>query len=163
MAAGKSTVGKMLARKIETNFYDLDRLIEARYGTIPSIFARGESEFRQCEFQAISDLVATERAGVIALGGGALAHPATATLLEAHAYTIFLDVPLATIEKRLGRSRAVRPLAGANPEALSIAQLYAQRLPQYQKADLTIDAKAQSKDEIVDAIAAWIETKSIRL
>ena len=163
MAAGKSTIGKSLARTLETAFYDLDHIIESRHGSIASIFERGEPEFRGREFEAISHLFETENRGVIALGGGAVTHSPTAELLGRNAYTIFLNVPLERIQTRLRKSHTVRPLAGDDPDPRSIAALYAQRLPQYRKADLTVDTRGRSNREIVGAITAWMKAQSITL
>lgn len=163
MAAGKSTIGKRLARKLQTDFFDLDVLIVARHGPIAAIFENGEPEFRQREVEALTDLFDRAKTGVIALGGGAVTYAPTTGLLRRHAYEIFLDVPLHTIAGRLKKSRTVRPLAAGAMAPTSLEDLFAQRLPRYRQADFTVEAGGRTANETVDAIIGWMKAQSISL
>ena len=138
MAAGKSTVGRHLAREIGVEFVDTDALIVARHGPITALFAKlGESGFRTLEFEAVREALALPP-GVVALGGGAVTHAPTRALLAARALRVFLDVPPETLIARLARSRTVRPVVGGAPTLERIRELLAEREPLYRESELTV-------------------------
>ncbi len=75
MAAGKSTIGKKLARRLGVAFYDIDDLVVQEHGPVSDIFyAQGEKQFRLYEYAAIEHVIETETPGVISLGGGAVTY-----------------------------------------------------------------------------------------
>src|SRR5579864_6530917 len=88
MGAGKTTVGRELARLLNWSFYDLDALIEGRTGrTVPALFAeQGESAFRKLEAQTLRELFETleDEPAVVALGGGAFAQEAIRQTIRDH-------------------------------------------------------------------------------
>ncbi|HET7815937.1 MAG TPA: shikimate kinase [Candidatus Baltobacteraceae bacterium] len=164
MAAGKSTIGKKLARKLATNFYDVDDLIVKDHGPVADIFyAQGETAFREYEFQAISDIVDSQEPGIISLGGGAVTYDKSLALLKKRAYRVFIKVTPEQILGRLRRSKRVRPLVGPSPSLSKIKDLYAQRMPRYAHADLVVEADALTTAQIVDRIVAWMHHKNIQL
>jgi shikimate kinase len=138
MASGKSTVGRELARRLQWDFIDLDTKIEARERqTVPEIFReRGESGFRLAETSALRDLLteSMKRDSVVALGGGAFAQERNRQLLQAWP-TIFLEAPPDDLWQRSLTDGIERPLR-ADPE--QFARLYAERLPFYRQATVTI-------------------------
>ncbi len=137
MASGKSCVGQVLARRLDWNFVDLDARIEARERqTIPQIFRdRGESGFRLAETSALRDLTASlERETVVALGGGAFVPDPNRALLRPWP-SVFLDAPTLELWQRTQTDGAERPLRG-DPE--QFAKLYAERLPFYRQATVTV-------------------------
>ncbi len=148
MGAGKTTVGRLLARDLGWSFLDMDRRIEERCGLkIREIFAdRGEEFFREQERQVAEDARRLDR-GVIAAGGGAFAEDATREALREGAVSVWLWAPLQVL---LGRVRfdGSRPLA-ANRE--TIARLFAEREPSYRLADCHVDATA-GPDEVARRI-----------
>src|SRR5262245_23576931 len=104
MGAGKTTVGRALAKRLGWTFYDLDDVIEQReQQTIPEIFANsGETAFRQAESAALRDLLQANPGDLIlALGGGAFVQRQNRALLEqAGAVTILLEAPLEELRRR---------------------------------------------------------------
>jgi shikimate kinase len=137
MAAGKTSVGQELARRLNWDFVDLDLLIESReHQTIPEIFrTRGEPAFRLAETTALRDLTASiKRATVVALGGGTFAHPANFELLQSWP-SVFLDAPVEELWQRSMENPARRPLRNAHDEFIRLHQL---RLPVYRKATVTV-------------------------
>jgi shikimate kinase len=164
MAAGKSTIGKKLARKLGCAFYDVDSVVVEHHGQISDIFsAQGETAFRRYEHDALEHLVNESPPGVIALGGGAVTYDPTLELLKKRTYRVFIKVPLEQIVGRLRRSPRIRPLLGPTPALHRVKELYAQRAPKYAHADLTVEADVLKTPQIVEHIVEWMHKKKIRL
>lgn len=160
MAAGKTTVGRHLARELGFPFIDTDELIVAREGPIQALFARvGEAGFRAAEFEAVRAVLDGPLA-VIALGGGAVTHAPTQALLAARALRVYLDVPVETLVARLRRSRTVRPLVGREPTAERVRELLDLREPLYREADLVVRSRHTSKLAYARAIAHAIDDRA---
>jgi shikimate kinase len=163
MAAGKSTIGKKLARKLDLKFYDIDEIIVGKHGPVSDIFyAQGEQQFRRYEYEAIAAVLEQEP-GVVALGGGAVTYDESLKLLKKRTYRIFVKVPPEQILGRLRRSKVVRPLIGPMPSLSKIKELYAARMPRYSHADYVVEAEDMSTAQVVDAIAQWLHKKNIKL
>jgi shikimate kinase len=164
MAAGKSTIGKKLARKLKVAFFDVDDLVVERQGAISDIFyAQGEAAFRRYEHDAIEHVIEDEEPGVIALGGGAVTNDDNLKLLKKRTYRVFIKVPPEQIVGRLRRSPRIRPLLGPTPSLQKIKELYAARLPKYAHADLVVEADDMTTAQIVDHIVTWVHKKNIEL
>lgn len=151
---GKTTIGKRLARTLGRPFIDTDALIVERAGvSIARIFAeRGESTFRVLESAAIADAAA--RPGtVVSLGGGAVLAAHNRALIAQSGRSIHLRATVATIESRLKRQRATRPLLAAGTP---IATLVEQRLPLYETADHCIDVDRRRLEDIIAEICALL-------
>ena len=155
MGAGKTTIGRRLARRLGYRFEDLDRRIEKREGrTIASLFAeRGEAAFRALELEE-ARAVAALSGVVVATGGGAFAQEATRALLQQGAFTVWLQCSLASALHRV-RPDGSRPLAG-NREIMRT--LLAEREPSYRMADVTVDTSRQTPRQVVDRIVELIES-----
>ncbi|NDE49489.1 MAG: shikimate kinase [Actinobacteria bacterium] len=125
--AGKTSVGKALAKKLSYNFLDSDKVIEERSGkSISEIFiADGEPAFRDLEREAVIDLLENQR-GVIALGGGSVMDPAVSKKLKTMANVVFLDVSISNAAPRVGFNRD-RPLLLGNPRQQWIALMEKRR------------------------------------
>ena len=161
MAAGKSTVGKRLARKLNVPFVDVDDVIAREHGPIADIFdSQGERAFREFEHDAIARAVAQEPS-VLALGGGAATYPPSLKLLRKHTYRIFIKVPVEVIAARLNRSRRERPLLGPHPTLHHIKELYERRIEGYANCDLTVTADHLRAPQIVDHIVEWMHRKKL--
>lgn len=163
MAAGKSTIGKKLARKLGVKFYDVDELVTAEHGPISDIFyAQGEKQFRRYEYEAICKVLDSEP-GIVALGGGAVTYDDSLAILKKRAYRVFVKVPPEQILGRLRRSKNVRPLIGPTPSLSKIKELYSARMPRYSHSDHVVEAEDMSTAQIVDHIAQWLHKKNIKL
>jgi shikimate kinase len=140
MGAGKSTVGRRLASRLRTPFFDADIEIEAAAGcTINEIFVRfGESEFRDGERRVILRLLALEP-HVLATGGGAVLDVATRARISETAVSVWLRAPLELLLARVER-RDTRPLLHGGNTREKLMRLLAEREPLYAQADIVVDA-----------------------
>lgn len=164
MAAGKSTIGKKLARKLRCAFYDVDDVVVSQHGPISDIFyAQGEAAFRGYERSALEHILDNEPPGIVAVGGGAVTFDDTLKLLKKRTYRIFIKVPPEHIVERLRRSPRVRPLLGPAPALSKIRELYGQRMPRYAHADLVVEADTLGPAQIVEFIVEWMQKKKIEL
>jgi shikimate kinase len=151
--AGKSSVGRVVAGRLERPFVDLDVEIEARGGkSVAELFAEGGEEgFRRLEHAATAALVGTAPA-VIAPGGGWMTRGDTVALLRPHALLVYLRVSPEVALRRLGPGVARRPLlAGANAAA-ALRSLEAVRDPLYSTADLVIDTETLDLQDVVESL-----------
>ena len=151
MGAGKTSVGRRVANRLDRAFTDADRVIEERAGMpIPEIFSkRGELWFRRTEERVIRDLLAGE-AGVLALGGGAVESPRTRDLLRRTADVVWLRASPEVAWARVKDSD--RPLA---TDEARFARRLAAREPNYREAaHLEVDADGPV-DEVAARVAAW--------
>ena len=162
MAAGKSTIGKRLARKLGVAFFDSDELVVREHGAISDIFYNeGEAAFRRYEHAAISHAIEEGEPGVLSLGGGATTYEPTQTLLKKRTYRIFIKVTPELAFERLRHSRAVRPLIGPTPTLARIKELYVKRMPLYAHADHVVEADQFSSAKVVENILEWMHKKKI--
>jgi shikimate kinase len=142
----------MAAKRLGWRFVDADEVIEAEAGVqIAELFARhGEAAFREREHSTIARLAAGEEL-VLALGGGAIEHPITRTLLLTSPGTLLvhLEVELATTLARCGGTEHIRPILA---DQANLANRYERRLPLYRTAHVSIVVNALTPDEVVDAI-----------
>ncbi|MEJ2604370.1 MAG: shikimate kinase [Gammaproteobacteria bacterium] len=153
MGAGKSAVGRALARSIRLEFADSDDEIERRTGVdIPFIFEKeGEAGFRKREAAVIDEL--TARGGlVLATGGGVVGDVANRHALAARGTVIYLH---ASVHQQLERTRHGRDrpmLATGDPEAV-LSRLFEERDPLYREiADLTVETDGRRVHQVVEEI-----------
>ena len=153
MAAGKSRIGRLLAKRLRLPFVDTDSRIEEHYRrSVGEIFGQlGEAEFRRAEREVILRLL-SEEAQVISVGGGAFIDDETRRTLNRQAVTVWLDVPFGLVLARLSRSES-RPLA-ANKSEQEIRALWDQRRANYAQAHLRIATGKRDPERVVDAIIA---------
>jgi shikimate kinase len=150
MGAGKSTIGRRLAARLNIPFVDADTEIElAHRMSIPDIFETyGEPYFRDGEARVIARLLESGPA-VMATGGGAFMREETRRRISDKAVSIWLKADIDIIMRRV-RRRADRPLLQtADPEA-TVTRLIGEREPVYQFANLTIASREVPHDKIVD-------------
>ncbi len=153
MGAGKTTIGRILARKLGRRFIDSDHEIEARTGaSIPWIFEiEGEPSFRRREAEVIRDLSA-QQGIVLATGGGAILDPASRAYLKARGTVIYLRANVNSIMTRTSHDKS-RPLLQTADPRRRIEELAAQREPLYQEvADLVIDTGRPNVQSMVHTI-----------
>ena len=150
MGAGKSTIGRRLAARLNLPFVDADTEIEAAAGmTIPEIFElHGEPHFRDGEARVIARLLDGGPA-VLATGGGSFMREDTRRRVAEKAVSIWLKADPDIILRRV-RRRADRPLLQTADPAATVSRLLSEREPVYQHADVTIASRDVPHDKIVD-------------
>jgi len=161
MGAGKTTVGRRLAARLNRLFLDSDEEIEkAAQMTIPEIFEqRGEPEFRAGETRVISRVL-KEQNVVLATGGGAFVNEETRALVKGEAISVWLKAEVDILFERVSR-RSNRPLLKtANPRA-TLEKLIEDRYPIYAGADVTVLSRDVPQDvvaaDVVDAVLAYLK------
>jgi shikimate kinase len=159
MGAGKSSIGRRLAEKLDVPFVDADHEIEvAADKTIPEIFKdHGEAYFREGERRVISRLI-ENGAQVLSTGGGAFINEETRQGIQAHGISVWLKADLSLLMKRVMK-RADRPLLQTgDPEAV-MQKLMDQRYPIYATADVTVESRdvqhTQMVNEVIKVLAKW--------
>jgi shikimate kinase len=170
MGAGKTSVGRALARRLNWDFEDLDERIERlERRTVPEIFRdSGESVFRRAEHAAVRDVLAELEGGavkVVALGGGAFVQENNAALLRAAGVpTVFLDAPVEELWQRCSKQAAEagveRPLLRSINQ---FRELYEVRRKHYLQASHKIQTEQRAFDEIAAEIADTLGLKSIEI
>ncbi|ATQ73877.1 3-dehydroquinate synthase [Massilia violaceinigra] len=153
MGAGKTTIGRILARKLGKRFVDSDHEIEARTGaTIPWIFEiEGEASFRRREAEVIRDLTAQDGL-VLATGGGAVLDPASRAFLKQRGRVVYLRASVNSIMLRTTHDKS-RPLLQTADPRKKLEELTAQREPLYREiADLVIDTGRPNVQSMVQTI-----------
>lgn len=151
MAAGKSSIGKRVARQLKRPFADTDKIISRDHGPIADIFRdRGEPYFRELERAAVRD--ALSAGGVVALGGGAVLNADTRGDFARHD-VVLLTVSPQVVAERIRDSR--RPLLGGEDALARWERILAERMPLYQEvADATFDTSGPIQ-RVIDSIAQW--------
>jgi shikimate kinase len=163
MGAGKTTIGRELAKRRRARFVDLDNLIEQREGrTIAEIFASaGEEAFRHMESAALATLLqegAQSSDLIVALGGGAFVDPVNREAIRrAAGTTVLLQASLSELQRRCQNddSRRVRPLARDHER---FAELFAGRQPSYELAQFHVATEDRSIEQVVNAIEEILST-----
>jgi len=157
MGAGKSTVGRRLAKRLELDFVDSDDAIEEACG-LPAgeVFARyGEQDFRDGERRIIGRLLDGPMR-VIATGGGAFADEGTRALLKTKAVTIWLDAPLQVLFERTS-GRDTRPLLNNDDPRGTLKRLMEARRPFYEQADIRVRSGNVPHRDVVEWIITAME------
>ncbi|ACO75936.1 shikimate kinase AroK [Laribacter hongkongensis] len=161
MGAGKTTVGRQLARLTGKTFYDSDHEIEARTGVrIPLIFEiEGEERFRERERTVIAELTRRDDI-VLATGGGAVLDPANRAALRAHGTVIYLRASIDDLLARTALDKNRPLLQTANPRE-KLESLFAVRDPLYREvADIVIDTSRQHVGTLVNRLLARLQENS---
>lgn len=157
MAAGKTTVSRALAAKLNCEFVDLDELITAQQkrSINEMIKTDGEDRFRQLETKTLAEVLPASDDFVIALGGGTWAREENRRLLnEQNARVIWLDAPFELCWKRIPSGDNGRPLAPSREVA---ERLYRARRPVYELAELRLAvSEGQSAEACASEIAALL-------
>jgi len=153
MGAGKTTVGRALARKTGKTFYDSDHEIEARTGVrVATIFdIEGELRFRDRESSVIADLVRMDNI-VLATGGGAVLRPENRAELSRHGVVIYLRASIDDLLARTMHDKNRPLLQIADPRA-KLQSLLEQRAPLYREvADIVVDTSQQNVNLLVSRL-----------
>lgn len=157
MGAGKTTAGRIIARRLKRTFHDSDQEVERRCGVrVPLIFEiEGEAGFRAREAAVIAELTALEEV-VLATGGGAVLAEASRRQLAGRGTVIYLHGRPAALYERVRQDKNRPLLATADPRA-RLEQLYAERDPLYREiADIVVDTGRQSVQSLARQLLAQL-------
>jgi len=164
--AGKSTLGKMLAKKIDWNFVELNKVIEAQNGlSVAEIIALyGQEGFRRMEQAALRQLLARKELMVLATGGGIVSEPLTFDLILSSFYTIWLK---AEPEEHMARVRGqgdLRPMADDRSAMAELRTILRSREPLYARASAVVDTAGLSVDSaaarLIEAVAPVLQDEA---
>ncbi|MDE3086619.1 MAG: shikimate kinase [Acidobacteriota bacterium] len=167
MGSGKSTVGRLVARRLGWGFVDLDEELSRETGrSVPALFAEGgEAGFRHMEARCLAAVLADEARGpaVVAAGGGVVGDPANRSLLRRAATVVWLRAEVATLEARVGDGAGRPLLAGADDapgRRRALEALAAGRAPLYgEVADVTVDVDGLSAGEVAARVEAAVRRR----
>lgn len=157
MGAGKTTIGRTLAKRFGKAFHDTDQVIEARTGVrVAVIFdLEGEAGFRKREAEVLAELSALENV-VLATGGGAILDPRNRERLRSRGCVVYLHAPPKELWQRTRHDKH-RPLLRTGDPRARIEELYAFRDPLYREvADLVLDTGRQSVNALVTQLLGLI-------
>ncbi len=156
MGAGKTSIGRRVARSLGLAFTDTDKVVVRDHGPIPALFeTHGESHFRALERAAVVDALAG--GGVVALGGGAVLDADTRADLADHR-VVLLTVAPHIVASRIGGSD--RPLLAGEDPLARWSRIYAERRPVYESvADVAFDTSSGPLAGVVAQIVDWIQTQ----
>ena len=165
MGAGKTSIGKRLAARLEVGFCDADQAIEQAAGmTVAEIFAKyGEPEFRRLERSVIARLLG-ETPHILATGGGAYMDDTTRDAMRTSAFTIWLKAPidilLGRVRKRQEQDRS-RPLLNTDDMRGTLERLLEVRGPVYAQADMTLESADEPHGVLLDKIVAALKANGL--
>lgn len=160
--AGKTTIGRRLARRLRVQFVELDRRVEEAAGlTLAEIFAlHGEQYYRRLEREALEQLLDEGRPLALATGGGLVASPETYALLKRRALTVWLRARPEDHWNRVVKQGDRRPMAD-HPQAMAeLRRLLRARAPLYAQAAHTVDTSDASLDRITREVARLMQRAS---
>ncbi len=164
--AGKSTLGKMLAKKIGWSFVELNKEIEAQNGlSVAEIIALyGQEGFRRMEQAALGQLLARKELMVLATGGGIVSEPLTFDLILSSFYTIWLKAEPDEHMARVRRQGDLRPMADDRSAMAELRTILLSREPLYARASAVVDTAGLSIDaaaaRLIDAVAPVLHSEA---
>jgi XRE family transcriptional regulator, aerobic/anaerobic benzoate catabolism transcriptional regulator len=164
--AGKSTLGKMLAKKIGWSFVELNKEIEAQNGlSVAEIIALyGQEGFHRMEQAALGQLLARKELMVLATGGGIVSEPVTFELILSSFYTVWLKAEPEEHMARVRRQGDLRPMADDRSAMAELRTILLSREPLYARASAVVDTARLSVDNaaarLIDAVAPVLQNEA---
>lgn len=154
--AGKSTLGRALAQRLDIAFVQLNKVIEDEAGMrLPEIFDLfGQSTFRRLERQALDRVVEENRTAVIETGGGLVSEPETFERLLSTCHTVWLQADPDAHMQRVMAQGDHRPMAGNREAMADLERILAERTALYSKADAVVDTSGRSEADCLDELTA---------
>ena len=155
MGAGKTTIGRALARRLGWQVTDIDEMVERRERmTVADIFARkGEAYFRAAEKAVLMEQLPTRHV-VVATGGGTFVDPQNRAVINQDGASVWLDVPMERLIALIP-SDGRRPLAA---DRVEFERLYVLRRAAYEQARLRLDASRSTVPGLVEELMHWLES-----
>lgn len=159
MAAGKTSLGRRVAKDLGVQFVDSDAVFQSRHGVITEFFElQGEAEFRRIEAEIIAEQLAQPGLRILALGGGAVLTDSTRVLLKAHPVVLLMTTQAAVL-RTANISR--RPLLRDDPEAWD--RILEVRRPLYEEvADVTFRTDRATKEQLSKRVIEWARARGRR-
>ena len=154
MGAGKTTVARALAKRLNREYIELDTMIELKAGkSITEIFSQdGEIAFREFEIEVTND-ISSGRNLVIACGGGIILNQINIDRLREGSVIVYLDVSSRVLLTRVKNTETIRPLLNIEDKTSRINKLLGFRKPLYEKAaDITINTTRLDVDSVLDKL-----------
>jgi shikimate kinase len=163
MGAGKTAVGRALARRLGRRFVDTDREVERRAGKpVAAIFAtEGEATFRALERDAIVE-AAGRKAQVVATGGGAVVEPTNLAALRATGVVVYLAARPETLAARVGGGEGRPLLGGAADRAARLREIVGRREAAYRQADVVIETDGLGISAVAAAVLRAVRARGVR-
>jgi XRE family transcriptional regulator, aerobic/anaerobic benzoate catabolism transcriptional regulator len=161
--AGKTTIGRQLARRLRLQFVELDRRIERAAGlSLSELFSlHGEEYYRRLELETLKDVLAERKGMVIATGGGIVTSSETYALLRQSAVTVWLRAKPEDHWNRVVRQGDRRPMAD-HPQAMSdLRARLAAREPLYALADHTVETSGVAVSRTIESVAVLLSGKTV--
>ena len=158
MGSGKSTVGPVLASKLDYNYIDLDQFIENKYSkSINEIFSEnGEEYFREIESEGLLEISNADNKCVISTGGGVVLLPTNREIMSNNGTTVYLEAGLETIWERI-RSDSTRPLLNVKNPLAEAEKILAGRVEYYEKSDFTVKTDGLDAEQVADEVINTIK------
>lgn len=159
--AGKTSVGRRLARRLKVPFLELDTVIAERAGlALGEVFSLyGEEYYRRLEREALTDLIGAAQPSVIAVGGGLVTAADTFSLLKRHAVTVWLRARPVDYWNRVMKQGDQRPMREHPQAKEALRELVARRDPLYRQADVTVDTAGLTVVQTVNRVAEGIDRR----
>lgn len=160
---GKTTIGRLLARRLNMPFMDSDQVIEQRLGcSIKSYFERqGEGAFRNIEELVLTDLIVDGRTGVLATGGGVVLRECNRKRMKTQSLVIYLRASPEEIFKRIQKDTK-RPLLQVNNPLERLRELFVERDPLYRDvAHFVIDSGRGTTQSVINLLLMQIDQTNL--
>ena len=157
--AGKSTLGALLAKRLDVPFLELDRIIEQESGvTLSAIFdLYGQSGFRRLELQCLEQVLERHPRFVLSTGGSLVSEAATFERLLATCFTIWLRTSPEEHMQRVMAQGDMRPMANNREAMADLVRILAVREPFYSKADVTVETSGHTVEQSLEMLAALVD------
>ncbi len=162
--AGKTSVGRLLADRMQVPFFELDRLIEAQAGMqLPEIFAfHGEEYFRQVELEVLNRFLVQHQDGILATGGGLVTSPDAYRLLSEHTRTVWLKASPKEHWTRVVKQGDLRPMENRPHAMAELRRRLKEREPLYARAQIVCSTSGLSLESVASQLARQLGEPELR-